>query len=62
MERAVFARTGMTIIDIWALLTQVNAHSDLRDLMAHHERVFERDFARAWRNRSVWPCRLFIRY
>jgi hypothetical protein len=40
--RAVFpvlvaARTGMTIIDIWALLTQVNTHSDLGDLMAHHE-------------------------
>lgn len=29
--------------------------------LMNHERDFERDLDRAWRNRSVWPCGFFIR-
>ena len=28
--------------------------------LMNHERDFERDLDRAWRNRSLWPCGFFL--
>jgi hypothetical protein len=47
--------------DALALLIQINALSDLGDLIVDDERDFDRDFDRAWRDGSVWPCGFFIR-
>jgi hypothetical protein len=38
------------------LLIQINALSDLGNLIANDERDFDRGFDRAWCNGSVWPC------